>query len=400
MKTGVWLLLLGLMPGLVWSAQRYEAEGRAIIEQGDVAKARQTAIDRALQQALEQREAILNSEQRLSDGELSSSLIRIQSRAKARNLKLLREQLTDTDIQVWISTELEPVAASSCQAASNSYRKTLAVLNFPLNSPDGPEYAPIDNAARILPGKLGELMSQAQVLPATHIRLYGDSQNAPGLVTGQGRLTSAIQTAKQLDTQFVLAGTLRTLAMRHPQQASAGNWFNRGRDALGLGEAERYRRDFELQVFVYEGFSGQLVFERRYQTDGDWPFARHQQPALGNQAFWHSDYGQAVARQLTQVAADVQEFLACQAFMVRIHKVENRELYIRQGSLAGIRVGDRFEVRQIQALSGREPGSEQLLSASRATATVIQVQPEFSQLQLSQGSGQLNLQMDDLLVSW
>ena len=121
---------------------------------------------------------------------------------------------------------------------------------------------------------------------------------------------------------------------------------------------------------------------------------------LNSAAFAATDYGAAVLAEINGMAADVEGQVACQPFITRIRKVEDKTLMIESGATQGVKPGDLLQVyRTRQLFEGtRYQGTE--LKDVKLALRVNQVQPELAFGDLSVDPTRYNVQTDDLLVVW
>ena len=112
-------------------------------------------------------------------------------------------------------------------------------------------------------------------------------------------------------------------------------------------KGERFARELRVDLFIHDGFSGELVTSRSYSTQGNWTENRTEKVGFANPRFWRTDYGQKVDELIEQMVSDLNVQVGCQPFMARITRTDNKRLYIDAGSDAGLRPGDTLNVYRL-----------------------------------------------------
>ena len=139
-------------------------------------------------------------------------------------------------------------------------------------------------------------------------------------------------------------------------------------------------RQFDAEVWVYDGLTGALLARERVSELGKGEVMVSPPRPFASAAFWQSDYGQAVDRALDLATRKISDVISCIPFSARIVKLSGpRQVYINAGSLDGIAVGDKFLIYQRKSaqpvrdlISGRELGVPETLAGD---VTISQVQP-------------------------
>lgn len=390
---------------LAWPvmAREVQVSGQAFID-ASVNLARDQAIEDAMQQASLQAGVQVRSSQLLNMGQLDQDQVQVDARSRVALKRIVNEGRSGDWYQVSLVAEVRPEAM--CASSHQQYRKTIAVAGFALVDHDQATLGRIGNVEQSLPqvlvGALNrDLASGVQALDASAARLYGDPRTAPVMENSQQRLTTSVTLATRLGAQYVVSGVVRDLGLTgqsrvlesgQPQKVS---W----RDVLGLQQQSPERR-FAVELFVHDGLSGALLFQRQYQTAGLWNLPLDVVAPFASQPFWHTAYGSEVQRLLNGMTEELAEVMRCQPFMARIVSARGNRLHIEAGAVAGIRPGDRFQVYRTGTFYNLdlEPRTE---LTNMATEVVIkQVQPQFVVAELSGSAEALSIQRDDLVIAW
>ena len=387
-------LLVGLLalPFGHTQAEVVQVTGRAPVE-GALSYAREQAMEDALHQASLQAGAQISGMQLMEKGVVSTDTVRVSTRSQVSDVEILREDTVNGMYEVTIRADVDEAAL--CPASVQSYRKAVAVAGFGLAQPQQATLGRLENIEQGLPRWLAaELNSGGGVhaLDATRISLYQDPRRAPSAETAQQRLTTSVALATQLGAQYVVSGVVRDLALHTPQKSGFASRL--------MGFATAPTRDFVMDVFVHDGLSGAMLFQRSYRTEGEWEAPRNEKTGFATPQFWATSYGTEVADILKRAAGDVDEMLRCQPFMARIVRARGNRLHIEASAAAGLRPGDTLKVYRTGTLYNLDLEPRTELTDMAAEAVVKQVQPQFVIAELGGPAERLAIQRDDMVIAW
>ena len=374
-----------------------EVQGQAPIA-GSINHARQQALEDAMRQASLRAEAHVVSTQLMSKGLITQDDIELKSQANIKNVEVLWEGAEQGIYNVTIRADVKPM--EMCQQG-NSLRKAVAVTGFGLVSAKQTSLGQLQNIeqdlARVFINTFND-SGQMHALDASHIGLYSTPKFAPSVQNQQRHLTTSMALAQNLGAQYIVSGivrgldTLSTAADRVEQDES---WLS----LVGLTD-EPTERQFVVDVFVHDGFSGALIFSNTYATQGKWNLDRMANVRFASPAFWRSNYGHAVKDLLAGAIDDVSMSLRCQPFMAKIIRTEGKRLHIEALAGAGIRPGDKFSIYRSGTFYNLDLEPRIELTNTDMKATVSQVQPQFIVAELSMSAQQLSIQRDDIVIAW
>jgi hypothetical protein len=280
----------------------------------------------------------------------------------------------------------------------------VAVAGFGLARPQQATLGQLQNIEQDLPRVLVNTLNNRgaiHALDATRTSLYQDPRRAPSMETAQQRLTTSVALATQLGAQYVVSGVVRDLSMmgeagNDSRRASgADSWL----DLLGLEDSNRDRQ-FVMDVFVHDGLSGAMLFQRSYSAHGAWDRPARERVPFASPHFWQTPYGAEVRELLSGVVDDVDEVLRCQPFMARIVKAKGNRLHIEASAGAGIRPGDKFQVYRTGTFYNLDLEPRTELSDMATEVVIKQVQPQFVVAEMKLTAEHLAIQRDDMVIAW
>lgn len=396
-KTMLSALLLGItMSSAV--AQTIEAQGEAIIYDQNIDDARYRATQQAIKQATLQASSRVRSNDSMKNGELSSN-ISIQSSGRAKDTRILSEFVSNDILSVTIQTDIE--AEGMCENGTiNPYRKSVGITGFAIQTPQQANLGALYNIPRELPKALADEVNQQgylRALAATNLSVYPDLINAPTSMTNDGTLTDVANIGEDLGVQYVISGVIRDISERfekHPNQKTPLNKL------LSWANKEDNQRKFVLDLYIYDGFSGALIFQQRYDETGKWDTNLSDKVGFGTGKFWTLHYGQIVQQTLKNIALDTSDKLNCQPFVANIFRTEGNKIHINAGSLAGVHKGDQFQVFRRYEIFDQLQNAQTQLNNANINVTITQVQPNFAIGELAVDARVLNVQQQDVVIAW
>ncbi|MFT2098187.1 flagellar assembly protein T N-terminal domain-containing protein [Marinomonas sp. 2405UD66-6] len=386
---------LGLLISINTFAETVDVVGEAIIYNNDIADARYRATQQAIKQAVLESGSRVNVKDTLNNGELESN-IEIRSSGHIQRARILSEEVNGDFLSLIARIEVTP--DSQCSSGPTSYyRKTVGVTGFELQNPQQARLGELSNIARELPKHLADEINKqgyVRAITATNIAIYPDLINAPSSTNFDGSLTNVTRISEQLGVQYIVSGVIRDISEVYLRQPN-------NKDAKDLLEEDIDKeRKFVVDIYIYDGFSGALLFEHRYDEIGNWDISDHARIGFGSAKFWTVHYGRVVQQALKESALDTSEQLRCQPFMANIFRTEGNRIHIAAGSLSGIKQGDTFNVyRRYEVFNQRQSTQTQLNNAN-ISVTIKQVQPNFSIGELVVDAHILNVQQQDVVIAW
>ncbi len=376
-------------------AQTVDVVGEAIIYNDDIPDARYRATQQAIKQAVLESGSRVSVKDQLNNGELESSL-EIRSSSHVQKAKIISEEQNGDFLTLVARIEVTP--DSQCSSGPTSYyKKTVGVTGFELQVPQQAALGELSNIARALPKSLADEINKQgylKALTATNIAIYPDIINAPSSTNFDGSLTNVTRISEQLGVQYIVSGVIRDIGeiyLRRPNDKYSKD--------LEAEEIDKERK-FVVDIYIYDGFSGALLFEHRYNEIGNWDISDHARVGFGSAKFWSIHYGKVVQQALKESALDTSEQLRCQPFIANIFRTEGNKIHISAGSLAGIKQGDKFNVYRRYEVFNQLQSAQTQLNNANISVTIKQVQPNFSVGELVVDSHILNVQQQDVVIAW
>ncbi|MDX1451146.1 MAG: flagellar assembly protein T N-terminal domain-containing protein [Oleiphilaceae bacterium] len=398
MSTQISSFFFTLLLTTLVQADWIQVEGSASLNDLPYELARERAREAALQEAVMQYGTEVRSRQRMENGVLKHDQVEIHSQARVSRAVVQEEYHRDGKVHLVMNVEVEAVPQCP-NSQSSHYKKKVAVLGFTVQTPQQAQIGQIHDVDRELASALNHALHRSGgvvVYESSDLKLYREMRNAPSHYTAQNTLTKAADLAKQMGAQFVVSGVVRNLGVED-EAAFKNSYWQR---LANFAKNSNRTRHFEVELFVHDGFSGAIVWQRTFHTSGQWRAEVNRKLSMSHPEFWEDGYGQAVRRLIDDMALKIEEQLRCQPFMTRISRVAGKTLHFDSGASTGIRPGDKlalyrtFNFHDADQLKGVE------LTNVKTALTVSQVHPGFASGTISVDPTRLNIQEDDLLIAW
>lgn len=392
--TVLFILLFSGSASAVW----IQVTGRASIEHGGYNLAREQAMKDALRQAVYQYDAGLDSNRSINMSNAQEADFSSNSRAQINQSVIFSEKQENGYLVLTLNVDISN--RPLCEVSQSSqYKKKVAVLGFSLQVPAQVNMGGLENIERGLAGQLSQRLKEQDALVVyeqSQVTLYADLQNAPSHYTEQLTVSNAADYAKQAGVQFVVSGVIRDLSLEDSDVFETSYWSKLKR----LAGQTNQNRQFLVDLFVHDGFSGEIVWQKQFATRGEWRADLTEHVGFESPAFWNEEYGQQIAQVLNKMATNVTEQVSCQPFMTRISRVEGKTLHFSAGASSGIRPGDTLALYRTSNFYDSDRLSGIDLENVKTALTVSQVHPNFASGTISVDPGRLNIQEDDVLIAW
>ncbi len=315
----------------------FEASGQAAIESGNTELARQNATQEAIKQALLFAGASVKSVQSMANGLLENDRFEVRSVGEVANIELIDEIYSDGYITVSIRAD---IFSQSKTCDGSDYNKTIATTWYPMVNRAQATVGGIFDLGAQLPKRLSQhFLKTAHHSQLVNIEPYYHTANGPNNVN---EITTL---ARKTQSQYVLTGVIEDISVFQEPVSSLKFW-----------ESPKITRQFAYQTQLFDGYTGEKLWEKSYSLSSLWDIDMHAQVDVASNTLWQSQYGESVDDVLEDIAVSIDEELACKPAYGRILQVQSGTLHLNIGEHHGVDRGDEltlFQVNQFYDPQGR-----------------------------------------------
>jgi hypothetical protein len=337
-----------------------EAEGVAAIADGNLARARQTAIRDALEQLGLRSGARVDLAAGASTRGKTFESSRIQPAAEFDRYTVLREWQTGQVLHVRIAVKEEDARPRG--SVNLAYKKKIVVTPFHVRR--SPQLDDVDDIAVRLPQELLRRMTASgKFLGKESPYVISPGSKGPSADTAAVR-----RIASMYEGQFVVSGEI----------VDASNFDKPAYYGLIRKDARR----IEIEFYVHDGLTGVLLARRTALVEqvGERRIGRDK--PFGSASFAATPFGGAILRALDEGIAGITADIAALPFMAKVVQVQGERIVIDAGSTSSVAPGDQLVIYRLdprQQVYGADPlvplGT---VEAPLGTVSIVQVQPGFA----------------------
>lgn len=242
------------------------------------------------------------------------------------------------------------LAKGQCPDQSRSHdnlSKALAITQFLRSSPHTANAGNLFAAESGLPELIRAQLRQKFQATGPAVMPWGFAQ--ADLSESQLK-QQAQKIARQMRTQFVISGTIVDMSMLAPDTTynpSLYRQFANGfHDLTHLKMFDQRTRVMSLEVQLRDGFTGELLFNKSYSTNGIW---NQRQPiGFGSPAFAKTHYGKRVKSLANKISTELAQIIHCQPFMAAIDSAPGQtQVLLHGGANNGLHAGDNLSLYQV-----------------------------------------------------
>jgi len=319
-----------LLTSIACNAQWYETQGHASTNDDSVEVARTKAMENALKKALLVAGASVSSIQQVVNGLLTQDQISIRASGSVNSIELIDEFHSDNMISVTVRADIFP-QEKKCFALD--YKKSILITKSHLLQRQqanlGNIYQ-IDSAViRQLNKKIAQQSSYSNgkllLKSATEFSRLNTSFNEEKIK----QLT--ISLADTTDSQYIVFSEINDISFEEQRTNSWKVW-----------QQSTYPRNFDFTLYLYNGLSGEQIWQGNYQDTAVWDFNKRRSVDVNATVFWQSDYGNMIDSLLDKMVSDIDENVMCEPSEGKIVQVQGNQITINLGRQHGVKIGDEF----------------------------------------------------------
>lgn len=356
LRYSLWPLLL-LIFSFTCHGTWYQGQASQPISLKRFDKVRTETIKKAVANAALQGQSLIQAEDIVLDGLLQSSKTVLRSEGQIRRVEILEEYINEGILTVIVRADIEPMHACERDIyAKNLLNTQFTVLN-PVQASVG---ALFDMGAQTTKRFEQQLNAQPNVRVNSTINQAVFTHQRSGIMNEAELDKLGNHLALQHGSQFILFGFIRDLSL-----------FEQVKDEV-LYDDVQLRRNFTIQVYLYDAVRNSLVMQKSYHGEGNWLYPINHVVDTNNSEFWRNDFGRSVLHTINSAVTDINDVLACQQSYAHIVDNFDGKLVINIGEEQGVKVGDEFDLIKLMRLQGADGKTRILLTPEESTELSVQ----------------------------
>lgn len=369
LKYGILIFIFSPICFATW----YQGSAKQSINALNFDGIRTQTIKHAIANAAIKSNSFIQVEDIVLDGLLQSSKVVLRSEGQIRRAEIISESVNDDVFEVIVNVDIKPLM--SCR--KDPYAKSLLLTQFPIvKLSQAAQGALFDLGAQTSLRFEQQLKEQPNIYVSSLLSkafMLDDPAKLERYLEDVGRYLSL-----EYDSQFILFGAIRDISL-----------FEQVKEQLLIDDV-RLRRNFTLQLYLYDAIRGNILLQKNYHGEADWLYEHNHIVDTNNSVFWRTNYGRSILHTVSSAVVDINDILSCQQSLPQIIHSDSEQLVINIGENQGVKVGDKFELTNLRLLPRR----------NGRTSTLISVDPlrEFSVIQVNHQSAVLTSDSNNIIV--
>lgn len=370
------MLLISCRPALaIW----FEATGQAIIHNGEKEAARQQATQEAIKQALLFSGASVKSIQTLTNGLLEDDRFEIRASGEVNKIELINETYHQDYVTVSIRADIFPLEA---MCSASDYKKGIVTTWYRINKRQQAAVGNLYDFGQVIAEKLKtESQHHAQFSFIQRVQPYYLNPS------DKEKKSTAFTLALKTDAQFVLFGEVVEFGVETVKNSGFEFW-----------KSEQSKRNLTLSFSLYDGNSGEVVFQNTQNISARWDFDPHKTIDSNSRRLWSSEFGLATKKVLQSAVQLIDESVSCLPTYGRVLKVTGENLIINIGKKNDVKQGDKLTLFQVNQFFDTQHFPHKQFQLHPEQVVVKQVFSETSVVVSLTGAPLANIQPNDFVA--
>ena len=263
-------------------------------------------------------------------------------------------------------------SATACHF--NQYKKTFLIGNIDIASPQqavmGQIYSVGDDFATVINRQLDKESASFISVGTTDFEINGRYPERLKMIAGD---TGA---------QYIMGGTITDLTATVDQN---------------LVTKDQTNRQFALELTVFDGKTGNEVYQKKYREVALWPFARTSKVDTTSARFWASTYGTMMLRVSRNIMLDLESEISCKITLPEVIAKWDNKITIDLGRIHGVEAGDKLKLWHTGSFIDQRGLPRNKVSETEVTLTVSRVYENEAELNIDQPELASSVRIGDVM---
>ena len=156
-------------------------------------------------------------------------------------------------------------------------------------------------------------------------------------------------------------------------------------------------RQFALEMTVFDGKTGNEVYNRNYREVASWPFAKTSQVDTKSARFWASTYGDMMLRVSRNIMLDLESEVSCKITLPEVVAKWGNTITMDLGRLHGVQQGDQLQLWHTGSFIDQRGLPRNKVTQTDITLTVSRVYESEAELTVDQPELAGSIQIGDVM---
>ncbi len=353
----------------------------AQIIDGDIGRAREVAIRRALARAVESKSAIVNSQTFVTADSVSDTT-QIRSTSCTGEVHILSQSIQGDEISVTANVDVLP---HGCEfSCTRKHINKIAITDFAFEYPDQLSVDELNILKYKSASEIAKLINSHKTLIARSADMdypYVSAAKAPIPYFDKTLVSSTFnKISNNYGVQYILSGVYRDIGVR--------------------GASNHSQRNIQIDVYLHEGYSGKLIYSKNFiaiSQNGEKISSIY---AVGSPEFYETKFGSLWRKSLDDIASWVVEQSNCLPTISSILKLESKQITINAGLDSGMSEGDTVDAVFYNSTSTSIKNAKNIIEEKKTTLNLVikSINSEYSILEsIDKLDFQTRVQVGDII---
>lgn len=156
-------------------------------------------------------------------------------------------------------------------------------------------------------------------------------------------------------------------------------------------------RQFALEMTVFDGKTGNEVYNRNYREVARWPFPKTSQVDTRSARFWASTFGDMMLRVSRNIMLDLESEVSCKITLPEVVAKWGNTITIDLGRIHGVEEGDKLQLWHTGSFIDQRGLPRNKVTETDITLTVSRVYDSEAELTVDQAELATSIQIGDVM---
>jgi hypothetical protein len=167
---------------------------------------------------------------------------------------------------------------------------------------------------------------------------------------------------------------------------------------LAFWKSDQSKRNLTLSFSMYDGNSGEMVFQDRQNMSAIWNFDPYTSIDSNSRQLWDSSFGSATEKIIQSVVKSIDESVSCLPAFGRVINISGESLIINIGKHNGVKQGDKLTLFQVNQFFDAQNFPHRQFQLHPEEVVVRQVFAETAVVTSFTGAPLANIQPNDFVA--